>query len=425
MRGRSILATVPFVLACSAAPAGELGELLRDALAHPAVASRQAQVRAAQLQADAATARYFGSGAASASQSTYESSRFLGVLNPQGFASPAFARTQFRYGAEYRLPVDLFGAIAANRAAAKQNLAAAELALRQETLLKLHQTVTAYARLLALRTQDQALALQRRRVADTVERVSLQVQTGALGVTDLKLAQSELAQVESERVSLDGERAQALAALEEATGIRQPPALAALAVPPWDASTSDQTLPVRIAAARAQAADAQARAARRALWPSISAVADYYRYDGGGHDQDTWSVGARVSLPLDFGAWRNTAAASAQAAAARDGRDAAQRQAASQLAALKAAYDAALADLEALKSEVDYREQVVAVQEELVKVGAISVEDSLRHARQRAEAEARLAQARAQAVEDWSAAQVLSGTDPQRYIRALDPSAPD
>jgi outer membrane protein TolC len=321
--------------------------------------------------------------------------------------------------------VDLFGAIAATRTAAKQNLAAAELALRQETLLKLHQTVTAYARVLALRTQDRALALQRQRVADTVQRVTVQVQTGALGSTDLKLAQSELAQVQAERARLDGEQEQALAALAEATGIRPAPAASVLPVPPWDAANPEQTLPVRIAEAHAQAAQAQARAAQRALWPSLAAVTDYYRYDGGGHDQDTWSVGARLSLPLDFGAWRQTAAAAAEAQAAREHRDAAQRLAQSQLATLKAAYDAALADLQALTSEVAYREQVVAVQGALTEVGAISVEDSLRHARQRAEAEARLAQARAQAIEDWSAAQVLSGTDPERYIRAIDPASAD
>ncbi|MBX6419727.1 MAG: TolC family protein [Nevskia sp.] len=413
------------VLAFGGAQAGELGALLHDALAHPAIAARQAQVQAAQSQVDAAGARYLGSGTASVDQSTYESSRYLGVFNPPAFSNPAFARTQFRYGAEYRLPVDLFGAIAATRAAAQQDLAAAELALRQETLMKLHQTVTAYARLLALRTQEQALAVQRQRVMDTLDRVTVQVQTGALGITDLKLAQSELAQVESERVRLDGERTQALATLKEITGIRQPPALAALAVPAWDAASPERTLPAQIADAHARAAEAQARAARRALWPSVSAVTDYYRYDGGGHDQDTWSVGARVSLPLDFGAWRQTAAADAVAQAARDRRAAAQRQAESQLATLKAAYDAALAEIAALQSEVDYREQVAAVQNELAAVGAISVEDRLRHARQRAEAEARLAQARAQAVETWSAAQVLSGIDPERYIRAIDATAPD
>lgn len=177
---------------------------------------------------------------------------------------------------------------------------------------------------------------------------------------------------------------------------------------------------MRIAQAGEQASEAQARAERRALWPSLSAGADYYQYQGGGHDQNTWSVGARVSLPLDIGAFGKTAGADARAAAARESASAAQRKARSQLAALRASYDAAVANVKALGTELDYREQVVAVQEELTKVGAQTVEDSLRHERDQVEAEARLAQARAQALEAWSAAQVLSGLAPETYISELE-----
>jgi outer membrane protein TolC len=416
---RPILAIL--LIACSgSAAAGELGDLLRDVLDHPDIAAQRSLADAAGNQLDAASASYYGSGSASAENTTYESDRFLGVLNPSGFASPSFARNQFRYGVSYTLPVDLFGVIAANRESAERNLAAAALVLHQETLLKLHQALSAYVRLQALRAQTTALELQRQRVAATVQRVAAEVGSGELGSTDLKLAQSELARVDAERVGLEGQREQALAALEEAAGRRQSPTASTIAVPKWSLGTEHETLPERIAQAGEEATAAQARAARRALWPSLSANADYYQYQGDGHDQSTWSAGARLSVPLDVAAVQKTAGAEARVEAAHEAAAAAKRKARSQLAALRAAYDAAVADVRALVTELDYREQVVAVQEELAKVGAQTLEDSLRHERDRVETEARLAQARTQAVEAWSAAQVLCGVEAGIYIREAE-----
>lgn len=405
---------------CFNASAGELGELLQGALDHPAVAAQRKQTESASRQLDAASARYFGAGSASADSAHYEDQRFLGVLSPAGFNSPAFARNQFRYGASYSLPIDLFGVIAASREAARRDLGAAELVLRQETLLKLHETVTAYSNLQSLQTQTAALSLQQQRVSATVARVNAQVESGELGLTDLRLAQSELARVEAERVRLEGEREQTLASLEEASGKRQLPQSAAVPLPVWRASSAQDSLPAQMAQAQAQAADAQARAERRALWPSLSAAADYYQYQGNGHDQDTWSVGAHLSVPLDAGAYRRSSGAQARAASAQEVEQAQLRKAQSQLAALHAAYDAAVANITALGKELAYRDQLVAVQEELQKVGAQTIEDSLRHERDRAEAQARLAQAQAQALQAWSAAQVLSGTAPEIYIKELD-----
>lgn len=420
MKALAGLLTTVLLVASGSASAGELRSLLEDALQHPGVAARTTEVAAANLQLNAATARYLGSGAVLADNATYESSRFLGVLNPAGFANLSFARSQLRYGANYTLPVDLFGVIAANRDAAKQNLAMAQLVLRQDTLIKLHQALAAYLNLQALQTQSAALALQQRRVAATLERVTAQVEVGSLGTTDLKLAQSEMAHVQAEQAGLDGERGQALAQLEEATGHRQMPTVSESRIPRWQEPDAVSTLPVRIATSEASEAASKAKAARRALLPSISAGADYYQFDGGGHSQETWSIGARISMPLDFGAFRATAGADAHARAALEAKDAVQRKARSDAAALRAAYDAANADVAAVNTEISYREQVVVVQDELTKVGAQSVEDSLRHIRDRAAAESRLAQARAQAIQAWSAAQVLAGTEPEAYIKQLD-----
>ncbi|MBL6750082.1 MAG: TolC family protein [Nevskia sp.] len=403
-----------------AASAGVLGDLLRDTLANPSVAAQRSQREAADKELASASAGYFGSGAATAENSTFESSRFLGVLNPGGFANPDYARTQTRYGANYMLPVDLFGVIAANRAAARQSLAAAELALRQETLMKLHQTAGAWAELQAVDAQAEALRLQRARVAATVERVGGEVGAGSLAVTDLKLAQSELARVESDQVRLDGQREQTLAALEEAAGRRPPPGGGRMAIPAWHEADAGGTLPQQLAGARAQAADLHARSQRRALWPAVAVGADYYGYDGGGHNQDTWSVGARLSIPLDIGAHLRDSAEQARADAARSDSLAAANRARSQLAALKAGYDAARADIAALEKEVDYRTEVVSVQKELASVGAETVESAMRRERDLFEAQARLAQARAQAVTAWSAAQVVLGTSPEVFISELD-----
>lgn len=419
LRSGAAAALVAASLHCNAS-AGELADLMREALQHPAVAARGAQVQAAQSDLDAAGDRYWGAGSLSADQATYESSRFLGVLNPSGFANPDFARSQFRFGASYNLPVDLFGAIAANRDAARDNLALAQLAERQEALLHLHQTLTAYVQLQALEAEIAALDVQHRRVATTIDRVAAQVQAGSLGPTDLKLAQSEKARVEAEQVSMAGERDELLAHLEDLSGWHEMPKNRVLEPPVWQVADASDSLPVRIADSVASAADAQARAERRALMPALSAGGDYFQFDGGGHGQDTWSVGARISMPLDLGAYRKVSSAQARADAARGESEAARRKSRSELVALHAAYDSAKADIDALLVEVDYREQVAAVQNELAKAGAVTVEDSLRHIRDRAESEGRLAQARARAAEAWSAARVLEGASPEQYINELD-----
>ncbi|SER21481.1 Outer membrane protein TolC [Solimonas aquatica] len=404
----------------AAALANEIGDLLRETLAHPAIAAQQQQALGAQHQLDAVSLRYLGAGAAGVDAAHYEDPRFLGVLSPQSLATPPFAREQFRYGANYQLPIDLFGVIAAGREAAQQDLRIAELSLRQQTLLKLHEALSAYADLQSLQTQLAALALQEQRVDATLKRVSVEVKTGELSLTELRMAQSEAARVQAERVRLQGEQEQTLAVLEEASGQRHLPQAEPLSIPAWPKLSAADTLPVQIAQAQAQAAEAQARAQKRALLPSLSGGADYYEFQGNSEKQDSWSITAHFTVPLDPGAYQRSNSAQAQAQSAMQRSAAQQRQTQSQLKALQAGYQSALANITALQQELLYRDQLVAQQEALQKAGALSVEESLRQERDRAEAQARLAQARAQALQAWSAAQLLAGSEPQALIATLE-----
>jgi outer membrane protein TolC len=265
------------------------------------------------------------------------------------------------------------------------------------------------------------LRSEQERVSAAAARVEEQVRVGELGTTELKLIQSELARVEANRVRLDGERERALSALEASAGRRALPDDDAMPVPPWPlAAKTDDTLPARIADAQAQAADAQARAQRRALLPSLSASADYYQFEGSGRGQESWAVGGRVSLPLDFGTLMRDRSAQDRARAAREADRAAQIQSRRQWASLQSGYESARAEINALQSEIAAREQVVAVQRALASVGAQSVEQALRDERDLYETQTRLAQVHAQAIEAWSAAQVLLGVAPEAYIASLD-----
>lgn len=401
------------------AAASELGELLRATLAHPAITADQRELDAAQASAQAALSRYFGAGSAGIDSENYDSPRFFGQFDPNAFADPPFTRVERRYGVRYAVPVDIFGAIAATRAQARADAQAAALSLRQETLLKLHDTVSAYAQLGALAAQQQALQAEQQRVAQMLERVRGEHTAGLAAAADLKLAESELAHVRAARVRLDGSRAQWQAALTEASG--SPAAVtAALPTPVWPGAVAPTSLPAQLAAARAQAAQARARAQQRSLLPALSAGAEYQRYDGGGYNEDTWTLGAHLSVPLDASAWLQQTGAERAAQAAQAREQAADRGARAQLAALRAAYDAARADSAALEAEVQARREVLEVQSALTQAGEQTVEDSLRHERDLAEAEERLAQARARVLESWSAAQVLNGIAAADYIAQLD-----
>ncbi len=402
------------------ASAGELGDLLRASLDHPAIGASRLRSESAQAGLSAERSRFWGAGAAFTDISRYEDQRFVGVLSPTALLAPPFARDLTRYGLAYSIPVDLTGAVRASREAAAHNLAAAQLAERQTTLLKLADTVTAYVQLQSLMRQQRVLSVQRERVAQTFERVARQVEIQQSSTSELKLAEAELGKLRSEEARLAGAIELALAQLVESSGRRLTPASPDIRIPDWDIALPESPLPVAEVEEQARAAQAQARAQQRALWPNLSAAADYTQFEGNSHSTDAWSVGARINLPIDPAGWRRAGAAQAQAGAALQASLAARRQTERDWVNLAAAYKSALADAEALRTEISAREEVVRVQAELQRVGMASLEDFLSQQRDLLDAESRLGAAEAQAVMSWAAAQVLAGTDLDRFIATID-----
>ncbi|MDY6957275.1 MAG: TolC family protein [Pseudomonadota bacterium] len=416
-RYASLLATVFFV---SPVWAGELAAVLRETQTHPALAAASSRVVAAEAQVSAETRRYLGSGGVMAEAARYEDQRFVGVLSPQAFARPPFARDLMTYGVSYSVPVDWTGAIGAARQAGEFDLAAARLAERQVALMKLHAATSAYVRLQALLSQREVLAVQRERVGQTVERVQAQVQTEQASTADLRLAQAELARLRSDEVRLDGQVATQRAALEEAVGRRLLPAANVIDIPQWIDEPVGDLLPIALAGAQADSAAAKVQVLRRSLWPALAARGEYLQFDSDSEDPDAWSVSAQVTVPIDPASWKRVDVARAQAEAAMHARQAARRQVQEDWTALQSAYESARADAEALSAETTARREVVDVQAELQRVGLVSLEDFLRQQRDLLESEARLTQARAGAAVAWSAAQVLRGVAVETYIAGLD-----
>jgi outer membrane protein TolC len=410
-------------LAAFAAPAcaaGELADLLRDSLDHPSVGAAQHAGDARRRELSAETRRYFGSGAMFADASSYEDERFMGVLTPTAFANPPFAQDITRYGAFYQVPLDLAGAIRASRSAAVHDLAAAQLAERQMTLLKMADTTAAYVQMQAQLRQQRVLAVQRERVTQTVERVTLEVETQQSSVADLRLAEAELSRLRSDEIRLSGAVELAQAALEESSGRTLVPGSAVIAIPAWDAPSPGDMLPAALARERESTSAARAQATERALWPALSLTTDYTQFEGGGNTTDAWGVMVRVSMPFDPSGWRRVSAAKAEAKAAGQSARAAERESERAWTSLATAYRSAMADVAALRDEVAAREEVVRVQAELERVGLASLEEFLRQLRDLLDAESRLGAAEAQAVNAWAAAQVLSGAPPERFIERID-----
>lgn len=286
--------------------------------------------------------------------------------------------------------------------------------------MKLHAATEAYTRLQALQRREAALRAQRQRVDATVERVRKEVQVQLAAGVDLKLAESEAARITSEEVRLRGMMEEARAALREATGRDVSPSQPPQPVPPWPADMATDALSVQLARAQAEAIGAQAKVAHRSLLPSIAAVGDYSQFQGTSGIADAWGIGARFTIPIDLAARERASALDARARAAARRHAAAVGEFTRQMAGLKAAYDSALADLDAVETEVTARSQVVEVQAELQRVGMTSMEDLLRQQRDLVESESRRADAQARAVQSWSALQVVLGANVQDYIARLD-----
>ncbi|HUW50489.1 MAG TPA: TolC family protein [Sulfuricella sp.] len=403
------------------AHAGELGDLLRATLQHPQVLAAASQSGAAQAQKDAATGRYFGNAVLSTGSHQYEGQHVVGVFVPGMPGVPLISDRINQTGLTYSLPVDIFGVIAANRERAQYDLAAAELLSRQQTLLKLHQTTSAYLTLQALLKQREALAAYRQRVEATYRRIRKEVELGKAAGVDARYAESELARLVADEAQLNGELVQAQADLAEASSREKfLPARADIHVPAWEDTPADATLPAKIAQAHRESARALAEENRQALLPSLSLDTNYFRNSGGGDYRDTWAVGGVVSLPLGVSQYRQAEAQRLVARAAAEQSEAAERDSARQLASLHAAYDSAIADGQAMEREAVYREQVAAVQREMQRLGSQTLENLFRHERDLLDARYRLAQAKARAGSAWSAAQVLSGLPIEDYIARMD-----
>lgn len=415
------------LMAATLAPARVLAGVpdawFAKALGHPAVAAAAGRVEAATAAEDAARWAWAGSGQAFVEELHSNDQRFVGMMTPQAFANPTFSDDLTTYGVRYSLPIDLWGVIAATRRAADADRRMAELALRQQQLMRLHQVTAAYATLLVIREQQATLKTQAERTEQTLVRVQRQIDNGDAATADLRLAQAEQARVQAGSEQLAAQQASAMAALDDAIGAGSDAdgttRIAADAtlptVPAWPQLDADSALAVSLADATAQSARAQADQARRSLYPSLSASGDYQRFDDGSALPEAWSVGARISIPIDPAGWKRAGSARVRADAAVDDVAAARRELQRQWTDLQGRYKAALAELSAVESERAALAEVVQVRTELHRVGMISAEDLLRQQRDLLQAESSQAQLRAQALIAWSSAAVLSGMEPQVY----------
>lgn len=405
------------ILFCLPAQSGELGDLLRDTLNHPQLSAAANQTSAAQAQKEAAAGRRFGNAALTAGWHRYEGPRIVGVYTPGQPGLPLSASAIGQAGINYNLPVDVFGVIAANREKAEHDLVSAELLARQQTLLKLHQAVSAYFTLQALLSQKESLALYRQRIEATYARIRKEVDLGKTAGVEANYAESEIMRLRADETALQGSIAQTQADLQEASGVEDfLPQVAISALPLWEERAADGTLPAQLAESRAAAARAQENENRRALYPSLALDANYFRNHGSGDERDTWAVGGVVSLPLGISAYQQAKAQKFNALAAGELKQAALRDSARQLASLKSAYTTARADMAAMDKEISYRESIVTVQREMQRLGSQTLENLFRHERDLLDARARLAQSRARAATAWSSAQVLAGVAPEKYI---------
>ena len=402
------------------AVAGSLGDVLRAALDHPAVLARNQQADAARTDVSAATAQYFGRASVIADRTRFEGDRVVGFYVP-GQSAPLLKDDRLtRYGVFYTLPVDVFGVISAAREKAKNNLATSELLARQETLLRLHQAGNAYVRKLALQAQAAALRIQRERIEASTERVGKEVELGRSAGVDLLLAQSELARLRADEARLQGFVGETRADLIDASGLDPDVRGEPIVVPKWTSLNADETLTVRLVDAKARALEAGASEQRRSLLPSFNLYADHFNNDGGGSGMNTWTLMARMTIPLDASAYLRSSAEGTRALAAEDDRRAALRSAEHQINSLQSSYDSALADAAALEKEIVYRDEVVNVDQEKWRLGSQTLENLLRQRRDLLDAIYRLADARARAAAAWSSAQVLAGTPPENYIAQWD-----
>ncbi len=408
-------------LAATFAQAGDLADLLHAAQAHPRAAARAGDVAAAREDLAAAKARYFGQGSLVAGVSRYEHPRMVGVFTPGVDTLPADTNRDIaRAGVIYSLPIDVFGVVAKAQERSEGNLQAAELLRIQERLARMHQAASAWFRLQALIKQGEALTQLKASVMASRTRLAREVDLGKSARVSLRLAESEYQRVLADEAALDAQVETALAELEDATGMRRRPAGGDIPLPPWRDPVLGETLPVRLAALRATVARARAEESQRGNRPQLSLNGSWLDYRGGGADNAVWETGVQLAVPITPSGWRQTDAEARRALVARDELQSAERETAKQIASLKAAFESARVGVAAITAEVDYRREVVTVEQEKTRLGSQTLENLLRTERDLLDAEYRLASTRAQVANAWSAAQVIAGLAETDYIATLE-----
>ncbi len=401
---------------------GELGDLLRSTLDHPAVSSSRLQAEAANLQTEAAKGRLYGQAALSYGLSRYEGPRVVGYYAPGTLPAPLIDRNIGVASVSYSLPIDIFGQISAAADKARNQAATADLLYRQKQLGKLHQTLGAYYTLYALQCRQEALIAYRGAVEAMVKRLKAEVALGRSAPVQTSYAESQLARLQSDETQVHGDIVAMQASLAEASGT--PDVIAgsrSVFIPDWSGASGRDALSVKIAKTGEKAALAAVNEARTNLMPQVSLNTNFARNDAiDGGSRDTWSVGVNISVPIGVSSYRQLGAARAAAFAAQDAALASQREADAAIAALSAQYDTAKSEIVALEKEVAYRNELVKVEKEMHTLGNQTMENLFRHEDDLLEAKTRLAQAQVKAVASWSGMQMLIGIEPETYIKALD-----
>jgi outer membrane protein len=406
------------------AQASDLTDLLRQTLDNPGISARELQSQAASEDATAANMRYFGQASVFAGQTRYESPRIVGVFAP-GITQPPYAVSNdiTQYGVNYHLPVDVFGSIAAERQQAQAGRATAQLLERQETLLRLHQTLGAYVRLQALAAQSQALQAEQKQLEVYADRVREEVKLGRTAKIDLSLVQSDLARLAAQQAIFVGNQRAAVAALKASANANNPVISADIGVPALQNTDAQASLPVLLAKEQESAADAANQKAHRNLYPAFSVDSQYANFNGGGlvtQPHNIWSVGINMNIPIDPVGMKSASAATQRARVAEQQAQAAQADTIAQIATLEANYQSALGNASALAAEVEHRQEVVTIQREKWQLGASTMDELLYQERNLLDVQYAYADARAQAATAWSGMQVLLGTPSAEYIHSLE-----
>lgn len=401
--------------------AGELAELLSTVVLHPTVRATGRQIEAAQMQVEAASGRYYGSAVVSAGYHTYEDNRVVGVFAPGRTLASLTSKQIGQIGLSYSLPVDVFGVIASSKERAKNDVQAAALLSRQQVLMKMHQAANAYVTLQSIAIQRDALGQARKRIESTYERVRAEFNLGKASGVDFKYAESEVARLKADQAVLDGASAQVQSDIQEATGITDfVPKQRDISVPTW-LNPAQDTLTVQIAKTKQRSAFALADEARKSLRPSFNLDVSYsYNANMASDHRTVWALGGTINIPIGVSQYRQVDAQELAAAATAEQTDAAVRDSERQVTSLHSAYDTALADAQAMETEIAYREEVAHVQQSMQRLGSQTLENLFRHERDLLDARFRLIQSKARAAAAWSAAQIVIGIAADAYITQMD-----